>query len=70
MSEETITLHGGPAHGRRFRWASTDGDRLEYLSPTGDLSIPSHPDFRQIAKEVRSIYVRSIVTPSAFVWQP
>lgn len=71
MTEETITLHGGPAHGRRFLWPSTSGDRLEFLSPTGDLSIPAaSPGFRDIAREVRSIYIRSIVTPSAFVWQP
>ncbi len=71
MSEETITLHGGPAHGRSFRWQG--GDRLEYLPPGGSGSLSmlaDAPGFRDIAHETRAIYIRSIVTPSVFVWQP
>lgn len=71
MTDEMITLHGGPAHGRRFLWPSTAGDRLEWLGGHGDLSVKAEAEgFRDVAREVRAIYIRSIITPSAFVWQP
>lgn len=68
---QQITLIGGPAHGREFLWDAEHGDRLEFLGTDGDLSAPAEAEgFRNIARPARSIYLRSVVTPTIFVWQP
>ncbi len=71
MAGEMITLIGGPADGSQWHWPEDAGDRLEWLGQPGDLSVPAEAaGFRDIARPARSIYLRSIITRSIFVWQP
>lgn len=68
---EVITLIGGPADQSQWLWEPELGDRLEFLEPRGDLSVPAQAEgFRDLARPTRAIYLRSIVTRSIFVWQP
>lgn len=71
MSTEIITLIGGPGDGSQWHWPTEGGDRLEWLATGADLSAPAEAEgFRDLARPARSIYLRSIITRSIFVWQP
>lgn len=67
---EMITLHGGPADGQQYRWDG--GDVLQFhafeavrITPRGAPPAPPLPSV-----ERHATYRRSMISRTAFVYQP
>ena len=66
---ELITLVGGPADGRQFRWQGGDMIQLQPL-PEATMIKPVDTRPPRQLKDDRLTYRRSLVSPWLFVHQP
>ena len=66
---ELITLHGGPANGRKIEWCGGEILQLQEIPPPGMIVCMDRPPSALI-RDDRHTYRRSMHTRTAFVYQP